>query len=161
MKKCFKCDQKKPLSEFYRHAGMSDGRLGKCKQCARADSVKYRDLNLEKVQHYDRNRPNQKIRAKKHKKYAQTNRAKSIRKVASARWSRKNKVKRRAHLITKRAIDSWRLKRKACALCGSKKNVHAHHPNYSDPLSVVWLCHQDHAMLHRTIRSILRELREL
>ena len=38
MKNCIKCGLLKPLEEYYRHAGLTDGHLNKCKTCAKAEA---------------------------------------------------------------------------------------------------------------------------
>ena len=36
-----------------------------------------------------------------------------------------------------------------CPQCGSTKHIQAHHPDYSKPLNVVWLCQLCHKKLHQ------------
>ena len=38
-KKCFKCGERLPLTEFYTHKGTKDGHLGKCKSCTKKDTA--------------------------------------------------------------------------------------------------------------------------
>lgn len=54
------------------------------------------------------------------------------------------------------ALRSGRMKRKPCVRCGSL-NVQAHHPDYSKPLEVVWLCQKHHTEQHLIERGRLRE----
>jgi hypothetical protein len=55
-KPCFKCQKVQPITEFYVHPAMGDGRLNKCKTCARADVIANRLANEDYYRAYDRKR---------------------------------------------------------------------------------------------------------
>ncbi len=46
-KKCFKCDETKPIEDFYKHHRMKDGHLNKCKKCTRLDV--YKNTEIKKL----------------------------------------------------------------------------------------------------------------
>ena len=55
-KVCFKCETEKDRSEFYTHPQMSDGLMGKCKECTKRDVTSNRKKNLNRIREYDRTR---------------------------------------------------------------------------------------------------------
>lgn len=57
-------------------------------------------------------------------------------------------LKRRARNAVRYALRIGKIKKQACVTCGCKKSE-AHHPDYSKPLSVVWLCKDHHRLVHR------------
>lgn len=47
-----------------------------------------------------------------------------------------------------------RIPAKPCFVCGSFENIERHHPDYSRPLEVTFLCRQHHKRLHANTRRI-------
>lgn len=134
---CFKCKETKAISEFYKHPKMSDGHLNKCKECNKADVLKHRLENIEKIRQYDRDRA----------KHPERMRAKAeINKI----WLSQDKRRKKAHSAVYSAVKSGKLIRQPCCRCGEQKTV-AHHEDYDKPLDVVWLCQPCHKQRHKEI----------
>ena len=55
----------------------------------------------------------------------------------------------RAHSMLNVAIRKGKIKRSPCGSCGKTDKIHAHHPDYSKPLSVIWACSVHHKELHK------------
>lgn len=133
MKKCFKCHIEKPLEQFYKHAGMADGHLGKCKDCAKADvAANYRSRHDQYLQ-YEKHP----VRVRRRRKRAAGN---------QARYRSRYPDRYRAHYALNNAVRDGRLKRMPCEVCGVEK-VQAHHTDYSKPLEVRWLCQKHHRLV--------------
>lgn len=52
---------------------------------------------------------------------------------------------------TKAALQSGKLQRQPCSVCGGK--AQAHHEDYTKPLDITWLCQTHHAARHREMRA--------
>lgn len=135
MKTCFKCSEAKPLSEFYAHPQMADGRLNKCKDCAKRDVRNHRLDNLEQVRAYDRFR-------------SQLPRRQALRNAQAAKFENDNPEKKSAHTVVSNAVRNGRLKKRPCAFCGKNEGLEAHHHDYAKPLDVTWLCVACHRRFH-------------
>lgn len=159
VKICFKCNQLKPLSEYYKHPQMSYGYLNKCKICAKLDVKKHRNNNLEEVRKYDRERANLphriKLRKEVEKKWRSDPELKKRTSELKRAWQEKNRIKRAAHIITNNAMQRGKLIKQPCEVCGNKK-VDAHHDDYTKPLDVRWLCKKHRAEHHKAEREKLR-----
>lgn len=136
-KECFKCNKVKPLGDFYKHRGMSDGHLNKCKECTKNEANKHRSENIERVREYDRQRGKTPKRIKK-----------TI--AITKAWRESDRRRSVAHSLVARAIQKGTLCPKPCVRCNSEESV-AHHEDYDRPLEVVWLCQPCHRKRHQEI----------
>lgn len=154
-KTCFKCLCKKPLSAFYKHAMMADGRLNKCIECTKADANRHRQENLEKVRAYDRLRGGIPHRVAARKEYARTDAGKKSAKNARVVYVSKFPNRIKANTALGNALRDGKLIAEPCFICGAK--AQGHHSSYDFPLGVTWLCPKHHAEAHKLTRELNRE----
>jgi len=148
MKKCFQCGEEKPLSSFYVHKMMADGHLNKCIVCVKLDV----SARIEKKKQDPAWMAQERTRCReKQERYRKLGVAKQRTPEAARKWDRKNAHKKRAHGEANRAVKAGRIKKKtACESCGaSGVRLEKHHPDYSKPLEVQWLCTKCHGITRR------------
>ena len=159
-KTCFKCHRTLLLKEFYDHPMMRDGKLGKCKDCTKKDTMKNREEKIDYYLEYDRKRASLPKRVMARKLYARTERGMAAQRRGGKRWSKDNKHKKNASLKVRRAIKKGILHRMPCEVCAVTK-THAHHDDYSKPLEVRWLCCVHHFEWHKKQREAQRSSKTL
>lgn len=146
MKQCFKCGEVKILSDFYKHNGMKDGHLNKCKACAKSDVRTNREGKVEQYREYERGRAGDPKRVAARSAYTKTEAGKAANSKASKVYRDKFPTKYKAHNMVNNAIRDGKLFSEPCELCGEK--AHAHHDDYAKPLNVRWLCPDHHKQWH-------------
>lgn len=146
-KTCFKCEESKPVDQFYRHKQMADGRLGKCKECTKSDVRKNYSENKSYYQGYEKARANLPHRILARREYARTEAGRIAGNKAKVAYLERNPIKRAAHNKVSNAVRDGRLERQPCEICGDEI-VHAHHDDYAKPLEVRWLCVKHHQEWH-------------
>jgi len=64
------------------------------------------------------------------------------------KWAERNKQKRRFILDIQRKTYKAHPVRKECSISGCTVLGQRHHPDYSKPTEIVWLCRKHHEQLH-------------
>jgi len=140
-KHCGECDSTKPLEDFHRNRGKKDGRSTQCKECAKTRAKTWYHENADR--HLEGHRAWRRANPGKEKAFRQ-------------KAERKDRQKVRARVNFHYALRvGWIKKPDACEKCGSKLEVsselHGHHPDYSKPYDVEWLCRQCHQSTHNEL----------
>jgi hypothetical protein len=130
MKKCFKCNGVKDLSEFYRHKQMGDGHLNKCKDCTRKDAALQLEKNKQNPEWVEKEK--ERVRLKPLKL--------------------KGKPRTIIYAEMRSKIASGEIIKLPCAVCGNAKSQ-GHHEDYSKPFDLVWLCVRHHQDRHIHLRN--------
>ena len=138
-KTCSICKKVKSLHDFYfqKNSGLYEYR---CKGCKHDYYIENREINLPKKREYQR-------------KYYKTERGGKLKRATSRKMYRKHQERWDAKRIIKEAVNSGKIKILNCEVCNSSK-TEGHHPDYSKPLVVRWLCTKHHRDLHRKFKGI-------
>lgn len=144
--RCKACLGEKPESDFY------TSNKAKCKECIKASVRENRLAKLEYYRQFDRKRGANPERVAARKAYSQTLEGKLAHARATEKWRVSNALRRKAHNKVNAAVRDGRLKPEPCFVCGNK--AVAHHPDYSRPLQVTWLCPEHHKQAHRCAAEI-------
>lgn len=132
---CAACKDKKPLAEFYYFQTRGVYHCY-CKDCQKVRTHNY----------YRRNRD--KVIAQRDKYRATPEGRAAAKKSGEAAYKRyPEKVTARHALV--QAVKSGRVQKpEVCDNCGASGKIHGHHPDYSKPLDVMWLCNPCHRDVH-------------
>jgi hypothetical protein len=151
MKECFKCKLTKPLSDFYKHNQMKDGRVNKCKLCNKEDVRANYRANIDHYKEYEKSRATLPHRVEARNNYAKTEEGKVAGNKSKRAWVRRNPIKRMASTIVGNAVRDGKLSKPLnCESCNSEPvRLHGHHDDYAFPLIVRWLCPGCHNKWHK------------
>jgi hypothetical protein len=136
-RRCTRCGEVRLVEEFPPHKKTRDGRNSICRACLRRMAREYRRRNQE---HYRR--------------IARESRRRHYFPGKFAALSPEEAAKCRSRDAAKQALKSGRLRRPdRCQACGRPPSptlrIEMHHPDYSRPLDVVFLCSLCHGQAHQ------------
>jgi len=130
IKQCRVCNEEKPASLFYPYQGRE------CKECTKARITSYRAENIDRIREYDKTRARLPHRIEKARQ-------------TFLNWKAKHPERREAQAVLLQAVRSGKvMKWPVCAVPECNRKPEAHHPDYSRPLDVVWLCPAHHKQVH-------------
>lgn len=143
MKRCFKCSQEKPESEFYAHPAMKDRLLGKCKACTKND-VRIREVELRKNPEWVKSEQNR-HREKYHRLGYRIKHKPSPEK---AKLTAENRKKRYPEKEAARGRAEY------------KSGFHAHHWSYKEQhkKDVIFMKPDEHYTLHRFLTYLPEQM---
>ncbi len=149
MKRCARCHEDQPLTDFYSDKRAADGKRPDCKRCFLKSCQVYKQSHKAAAAVRDRewrqqNRARINSQAKDWQSRNPGNRAGILRK-----WRQANPDKNRAQNRLNKAVRTGKIVRSAsCQSCGKACRVEGHHADYAKPLEVQWLCRRCHSHVH-------------
>lgn len=128
-----------------------------CKECVKARARENRAAKQDYYRNYDR------VRYREHPGRREMAKAQSAAlgreyfADAQRRSRQQEPEKHKARRAVAYAVSTGKITRASgCYFCGSGQRLQAHHPDYSRPLDVFWLCPKCHGKLHTVNGDFLR-----
>jgi len=150
--RCKHCSAALTSDDFYQ------SNPSKCKECIKTAVKKHRSANLERVRSYDRMRGSMPHRVVARKAYQATPAFAESHEAAALRWAAKHPERRKAsHIVGNAVRDGKLIPWPVCAVPECSDKPQAHHPDYSRPLDVVWLCPLHHKQTHALVANESRQ----
>jgi len=112
---------------------MKDGHLNKCIECAKIDARGCAPEQAVTRRAYERKRSQLPHRIE-------------LRERVVKAWAKMYPERKAAHAKLRYAMKRGMVTQLPCMVCG--ESAEAHHPDYSRPLDVVWLCSSHHKQAH-------------
>ena len=145
---CKQCNTAKEAGDFY------TSNKSRCKECIKAGVRSNRAANLDHYRSFDRARASQPHRVTARQNYQQTKAFAESHAAAAKRWAAKHPERRKANIALDNAVrDGLVVPWPVCAVPECCSKPHGHHPDYSRPLDVVWLCDGHHKEAHALARN--------
>jgi len=147
---CRNCYVDKPLSGYSLLSRDPEGRQTTCKTCA-LDYQRFRRAKFpEKTRRIAliSGLRNHEKRKRTQLAYRQSERGRQAAINSTRQRRAKHPEKVNASNAVARAVRRGLLKKQPCEVCGTEIRVEAHHPDYTKPLEVKWLCRVHHREEH-------------
>lgn len=150
---CCVCKESLDLELFERKKGKPFDKGYRCKKCANGLSKKYREEHKEYFKKYLQEYGKTYVK-KHHRKYKRVV-TEARREYIKLYWKTHKKElttqKIRARVLFNHHVQTGKIKKGSCFVCGNAI-AEAHHPDYSKPFNVLWLCREHHAKLHAELK---------
>lgn len=148
MKACIECHVTKPLSQFYKHPMMADGHLNKCIECVKEAVAARIEIKKQDPKWMKAERRRCRLKQAKYRQQGIAAKTSNERKHA---WRKRHRQKARAHGKAATAQRKGLIQKPdACQKCETHGlKLVKHHPDYTKPLVVVWVCEPCHGKIHR------------
>lgn len=146
---CKQCGCDKGADAFYA------SNKSRCKECIKSSVRANRLDKIDYYQQYDRMRGSMPHRVAARKDYAKTPEGKRAHaralKVSAARFPDRAKARIQfGNAVRDGCVIPWPV----CAVPECCGKPHGHHPDYSRPLDVVWLCDKHHKEAHALVKRV-------